>query len=257
MSSSGPDKRGVGMYRIKYSCINTIGRVRESNQDNFYCEGRYRFGKEKLNDICADGEIVSSDNRILAVLDGMGGEACGDKAALIAAAGIDDFDRASGNGRAVLYDMSVRLNSLVCQYAEFNRIGSMGSTLAAIRFSDDSVCLCNLGDSRIFRITSEGIRCISTDHIIPDYPLRKAPLTQFLGLPEGDCIIEPHIAEEKPLPGTAYLLCSDGITDMLSIEEIFETVKNEEDVSIACKLLADKALEAGGYDNITALLCKL
>lgn len=245
------------MYKIKYSCINTIGKVRESNQDNFYCEGRYRFGCEKFNDIIINGEFDSSENKLLAVFDGMGGEACGDKASLVSAAGTDAFDKIYGSGRVLLYEMSMKLNSLVCEYAEFNRVSSMGSTLAAVRFSDTAVSFCNLGDSRIFRITKEGIRCISKDHVVPDYPSKKAPLTQFLGLPEGDYIIEPYITEEQYIPDTTYLLCSDGITDMVSENEIFETVNGERDVKAACEILVNKALSAGGYDNITAILCRL
>lgn len=245
------------MYNVKYSCINTIGKVRESNQDNFYCEGRYRYGSEKFNDICLSGEFSPSENKVLAIFDGMGGEACGDKASLIAAAGAEAFDGIYGSGRVLLYEMSMKLNSLVCEYADFNRVSSMGSTLAAVRFSDTAVSFCNLGDSRIFRITDEGIKCISEDHVVPDYPSKKAPLTQFLGLPDGDYIIAPYITEEQPSHGTVYLLCSDGITDMLSEEEIAETVKNESDVKKACELLVNKALEAGGYDNITAILCRV
>lgn len=257
MFSFGHNDWGGFLYTIEYCCINTIGKVRESNQDNFYCEGRYRYGSEKFNDISLSGKISSSSDSILAVFDGMGGEACGDMASLVSAAGAGAFDGRQGNGKEILCDMSRNLNSLVCAYAESNGVSTMGTTLAAVRFSDSSAAFVNLGDSRIFSLGKDGIVQLSRDHTVPNYYKPKAPLTQFLGLPEKEYILEPYITELVPREGDMFLLCSDGITDMVKTEEIKAVVSEGADVRSACAMLVNKALENGGYDNITAVICKI
>ena len=242
------------MYRIEYACINTKGKVRESNQDNFYAQGRYRYGTEKHNDISVFGSIEDKENSILAVYDGMGGESCGDMASLVAAGATVNFDKIPGNGRDVLLTMAVKQNSLILEYAAFKKIDRMGSTLAAVRFSAEDMCFCNLGDSRIYKISPYGISRLSVDHTAKNYFEQKAPLTQYLGLPTDEFMIDPHITQEKYANGIKYLLCSDGITDMVDEKTIYDIVSSANDLKSACAFLVEDALEAGGHDNITAML---
>ena len=91
----------------------------------------------------------------------------------------------------------------------------------------------------------------------PGPPKKKTPLTQHLGINPEDFLIEPYIAKGELKAGDVYLLCSDGLTDMLSNLEIDEILSAgaspEEDV----RRLVDAALEKGGKDNVTAIVCRV
>ncbi len=246
----------ANIYEIEYGCINIKGGVRTSNQDNFYVRKRYRFGSEKLNDITLFGTFRSNENSVVSVYDGMGGEACGDMASLIAAGGTAEFDNRPGDSEQIVKALCLKLNELVNEYAQRNNVPSMGSTAAVIRFSANDICCGNLGDSRIYRI-NERITQISEDHTVKNYFRKKAPLTQYLGFMSDEIVLEPHIAHEDYTPGNAYLICSDGITDMLTDDVIFSIVSTAPSVKEAVSELVSAALKNGGIDNITAILCKI
>ena len=91
-----------------------------------------------------------------------------------------------------------------------------------IAFAKKSIHICNLGDSRIYRQNQGNIQQLSTDHVLRSYMFGKAPLTQFLGVEESDMKLEPFIKTLEYQAGDRYLLCSDGVTDMLSDQEIEE-----------------------------------
>ena len=243
------------IYEIEYACINARGRVREANQDNFYAEGNYRWGKEKNNDLSICGVIRSDENKILAVYDGMGGESMGDMASLISSRATADYDGTAGDGEEFLNNMCLALNSLVCEFANFKKIRCTGSTAVIIRFCADNLYCCNLGDSSVFRITKSDIVKISEDHVVKNYPKRKAPLTQFIGMPTDEVMMVPYITKHDYEEGAMYLLCSDGITDMVPEDEIFRIVTSEGTVSEKTQKLVEKAMLNGGIDNITALIC--
>ena len=86
---------------------------------------------------------------------------------------------------------------------------------------------------------------------------RKPGLTQFLGIEEEEYIIEPHIIELKLKSKDLYLLCSDGLTDMCSEEEITEILDKKDSLKIKTRQLAEAALNHGGRDNITIILCQI
>ncbi len=243
------------IYEIEYACINARGRVREANQDNFYAEGNYRCGKEKNNDQYICGVIKSDENKILAVYDGMGGESMGDMASLISSRATADYDGVCGDGEDFLNEMCLTLNSLVCEFAQSKQIRCTGSTAAIIRFCADNLYCCNLGDSSVFKITKSGIVKISEDHVVKNFPRKKAPLTQFIGMPTDEIMMVPYITKHDYEEGVMYLLCSDGITDMVTQNEIFSIVTSEGTVKEKTQKLVDKAMQNGGVDNITAIIC--
>ena len=244
-------------YKIEYGCVNIKGGVRAANQDNFYVQGRFRAAQEKFNDISLFGTASSDENAIFAVYDGMGGEACGDVASLIAAQGTLNYDRLPGDGAQILGDLCRSLNAAVCDFSRKNGVGTMGSTAAILRFSPAGVHICNLGDSRIYRLQGGELMQLSLDHSAKDYYRKKAPLTQFLGIPTEEIAIMPYIVGETYVPGVCYLACSDGITDMLTNDEIAAVISAADSVKKAVLHLVSAALKRGGMDNITAILCRI
>ena len=122
--------------------------------------------------------------------------------------------------------------------------------------------LCNIGDSKAFHFDGEKLEQISVDHCAATFYGEKPPLSQNLGIPPAEMMIEPHYARGYYHAGDIYLLCSDGLTDMVSIEEIAKILTEtaaggNTDVSNAAEKLLQKALDNGGRDNITIILCRV
>lgn len=241
-------------YTIKYYYTSHIGKRRQSNQDNLYCNGDYLNYDNSGTDGIVEGSISVSKQPVFAVFDGMGGEECGEMAAYIASKELSEFQF----GKAIKQDLvrfSKLANAKICNYTVEHELRSMGTTAAILKFVKGKFYLCNIGDSKIFQFSDGSLKQISYDHIGTAEPGRKPPLSQNLGIPEKDLIISPYIFNGEFSKKSMFLICSDGLTDMVSISEI-EKILNEDDVSCATEKLLQQALDNGGRDNITiVLLC--
>ena len=149
------------------------------------------------------------------------------------------------------------MNQAVCSYSEENKIRSMGTTAAVLGFGKDMIYACNLGDSRIYQSYDGQFRQISVDHVLSSVKFGKAPLTQYVGIPEESMSLDPSIAVYLPNKGARYLLCSDGMTDMLSDGEIADIMAREISVRETVEILLERALSKGGRDNVTIVLCEV
>lgn len=241
-------------YRISYSCISHTGYCRKMNQDNFICAGIYMNEAWNMDDFPISGSFSSRHPAAVGIFDGMGGEECGEVASFLAAEQASHLC-ISDEPEEDLMNFCDKANGRICQYAKRNRIGTMGTTAALLAFSNERIGLCNIGDSKIFRLTEEELEQLSVDHVgIAAYG-RKPPLTQSLGIPPEEFLIVPYITTRPYHKNDIYLICSDGLTDMVSQEEIAE-ILTETDFEKAGEKLLIRALENGGRDNITILLCK-
>lgn len=249
-------------YQINYAYACHTGKVRANNEDNFWCCGEYLPVENKGLESVRTGAASRESLPVLAVFDGMGGESCGETAAFLAA---EEFGRCRRenagklrrNPELFLRDACKKMNEAVCAYGKENKVSSMGTTMAMTAFGTRSVLACNLGDSRIYRMSGSALRRISTDHVLGGSLFGKAPLTQYLGLEEENMALEPAVLELSYQEGDKYLVCSDGITDMLSDREIEGLLKDEGTVEQAVSRLMERALEQGGRDNITVILCEI
>jgi protein phosphatase len=86
---------------------------------------------------------------------------------------------------------------------------------------------------------------------------RTPALSQCLGIPEDDFVISPYHAGVEYFKGDRFLLCSDGLTDMVTPKEIKRVLSKRKPVSKCAELLLNAALKAGGVDNITVMLCEV
>lgn len=84
----------------------------------------------------------------------------------------------------------------------------------------------------------------------------KPPLSQNLGIPPNELVIDPYLARGPYNDGDIYLICSDGLTDMVSVDEITEVLVSTP-IEEAITQLLEKALANGGKDNTTIILCKI
>ena len=128
----------------------------------------------------------------------------------------------------------------------------MGTTAAILKFAKDRIYLCNIGDSKIFRFSKGTLQQLSFDHVCPSESQEKPPLSQNLGIPESETVISPYIATADYQVGDLYLICSDGLTDMVTLSEIEDLFISEKEH--AAEPLLRLALENGGRDNITLIL---
>lgn len=100
------------------------------------------------------------------------------------------------------------------------------------------------------------MRQLSHDHIGISAYGTKPPLLQYLGVPHSELDINPHIEKGKFNTGDIYLICSDGLTDMLEIDELKAVLEHTEFDRIAQTLLS-RALFNSGKDNISMIVCKI
>lgn len=244
----------IRKFDIEYACVSTVGRLRKNNEDNFYVDAHYRTDLFALDDDRVSGTLCSADNPMVAVFDGMGGEACGEVAAFVAAESCEKFSHERDGYEEYLYELSEMLNERVREECERRSLVLMGTTCAMVQFGTTDIYVLNAGDSRIYKLASHELRRVSEDHCAGGY--HGKALTKFLGLP-GDEKLRPYIAMGGYKAGDMFLLCSDGVTDMLSDDEIRACIDHRLPVDTLARNLIDQALERGGYDNATALLCRI
>lgn len=240
-------------------CTKTdIGNKRSANQD-----------------FCGYHVADKYDIAFFFVADGMGGHNAGEIASSIAAitfidASKDFFDIDSPSGLERFINHTIKkANMLICRRARENpALKGMGTTFVAAAITKDFFMVANVGDSRAYLIDDKQIKQITIDHsyvqylvrqgLIDELEARKHPrkneITRALGAGED---VEVDFFTGGYEKGSYLLLCSDGLTNMITDEEIYKSVTESTDVYAACDELIKKANAAGGTDNISVALIKL
>lgn len=251
-------------YTIQYAYVSAMGKVRLNHEDNFWCEGKYLPEQNEGTDGIVTGSLPGNAFCGAAVLDGMGGECCGETAAFLGAKKFGEYLENYRPGfffrdpEAYIRDLTLSMNKAVTENADENKIMSMGSTVVLALFTRWWIHLANLGDSRIYVMNREGFRQVSRDHVLRSYAFGKAPLVQYLGMEDDeDTHPEPTVVSLHPEHDMQILLCTDGLTDMVPDPEIEKILNEEKDVSAAVEKLLNTALENGGRDNTTIWLGKI
>ena len=261
-----------------FSGKTDIGRRRKVNQDTFahtalapdanlfvVCDGMGgTFGGAEASRIACDTFCAAMQNALPEILSDAA-VICSDAEAIAArrdrlfASIPDALERASAEANRAVYEAAMADPTLQ----------GMGTTLVALLVWGEYACAVNIGDSRLYAVTAEEITQISHDHSYVQYlvDLGKLPpeeartnanrniITRAVGTGES---VEADIFLVDPnLIGRAvFLLCSDGLSSMLTDAEIAETVRRADSVEEAVDALSARANAAGGSDNITAVLCR-
>lgn len=213
---------------------------------------------------------IAPEIGLFAVADGMGGYRGGELASRIAVSALDRFYRdhreTTGSSTALLsMDKAFRLANDEVRRRRQGTLAKMGSTLSALTIQRDHIVIGHIGDSRIYRLRGDRLQQLTSDHSLVS-ALRDAGvsdmvihsrfghvLTRAIGV-EGE--MTPDISVEAIEPGDLFLLCTDGLSDVLDDESI-EQILRELPPSEATTALVEEALRRGGEDNITALLVKM
>lgn len=252
-------------FYLEASCGCNVGRLRKNNEDNFYFNGQILPQENKGIDIpmC---QRVNQETVCYAVFDGMGGEADGQIASYLAAntfqKDCESIERGGLLSESFFSSVVNHMNNAVYLKAE-QLNNHMGTTAAMIGFCEDSIYLCNIGDSRIYRFRQGRLTQISMDHTesIPPFlrnsANRKPRLSQCIGISPEELVLEPYIAQGSAKMDDIYVISSDGMTDMLSEQEILNILNNTENVVTCVEKLIDKSLMNGGKDNVTVIVIKV
>ena len=251
-------------YKLEVANVSYVGCKRPHNEDS-----------------TASNEALG----ILVLADGMGGYKAGEVASAIAVTGIYNdvvsglknsnpagIDEDSGlDHHSILIRNAVnRANSSIYNTAQTDeQCQGIGTTVVAVITYDNSISIAHVGDSRLYRIRSGDFKQITKDHSLvqelidrglfsPEEAEKNAPknlVTRALGI---DAKVEIDVIEDKLVNGDIYLLCSDGLTDMVKDEEIHLTLgKYSANLAHAADKLVEIANKYGGKDNISVILARV
>lgn len=227
------------------------GSKRSNNQDSIYY---------------SDKPVGPLPNLYI-VADGMGGHRAGDQASKMAIDIAVDFIKKSTieNPIAVLKRAMIFANNEIYKTASRDPdLRGMGTTMVAAVAQEDKLYVANIGDSRLYSIGNE-IKQITMDHSLVEELIRDGKLERKKGRnhPEKNIITKAMGSKEEVIPDffeidinpeDKYLLCSDGLSNMVEDDEIRDIVIDNEDLAKTAQALVDRANYYGGADNISVVI---
>ena len=255
-----PDEPLRVVPRVKFVARSEIGHARENNEDKF---DFYEPDEEPL--LAARGSVYL-------VCDGMGGHNAGQIASELAAKQfLHAYYHLGGTAQEAARHAILQAHHYIAEMASKipSRYG-MGTTLTALILKQDEGILAHVGDSRCYRLREGVFEQLSRDHtlvarlveqgiITPEqarYHPQRNVIRQAVGVADPSEPLEPDIETFALQAGDLYLLCSDGLTDMVDDAEI-EAILRDEPPTRAAWRLVDRALANGGRDNITVVLVRI
>ncbi|MBB6426888.1 protein phosphatase 2C domain-containing protein [Sphingopyxis sp. JAI128] len=239
------------MKRNRTAWIATdTGAVRAVNEDRCFVGSWTSDGRDGVASVTLAEDFWSA-----AIADGMGGHDAGELASETAIAALQPLlSRMIGDAEVGAIVNAVNEQVFEAMYSPRGRPG-MGSTIAAIVGGRDRTLLFNVGDSRIYLLRNDKLEQLSTDDTLdrrhPAGP-RNHALTQSLGGTVSRLSVVPHTKSLALDTSDRILLCSDGLTDMLSDADIFTVLSARPEHP--AQALVSAALRAGGRDNVTVVL---
>lgn len=246
--------------------LSDVGQQREHNEDSF---------------------VILPEFDLYIVADGMGGHRAGDVASKMATHTIASFFQATAKEDATWpfhFDphLTVEENRLITGIKVANKrifeastryreVHGMGTTVVGALVARDRgrMYVAHVGDSRCYRVRDGSITLLTRDHsllndyllVMPDMTpeqrdeLPKNVITRALGMQDSVVV---DLVPEQPHPGDVYVLCSDGLSGMITDEELLETVlAGGEDVDTMAQQLVQRANEHGGEDNVTVVVLRI
>jgi PPM family protein phosphatase len=256
-----PLKPGEGWA---YAGKSDVGRTRAHNEDSI---------------------AINEQLQLVALADGMGGYQAGEVASKIAIDVLTDeisesklterdiarIDPETGTSVAMrrLRSAIEKANNRICSVSrEREDLDGMGTTIVAACFYDGRVGIAHVGDSRCYRYRDGTLEQLTKDHSLVQEQLEKGLIsadqanaspqknliTRALGI---DALAQADTQEFRTRSGDVYLLCSDGLSDMVEHDGLQKEIAKTESLDTAVKRLVDAANEAGGRDNISVILVRV
>nr|WP_216645855.1 PP2C family serine/threonine-protein phosphatase [Isoptericola halotolerans] len=232
---------------MRYAARSDVGLVRQNNQDSAY-----------------------AGPNLLVVADGMGGHAGGDIASSLAIAALAPLDRSEHGPQEALADLERTVEQARQDLVHASEVdpdlAGMGTTVTALLRSGNTLAMAHLGDSRAYLLRDGVLNQVTVDHtfvqhlvdtgrISPDeaetHPQRNVVM-RVLG--DFDVDLTPDMSVREAHPGDRWLLCSDGLSGFVPVEQLAEVLTECESPEEAADLLLTLAMTAGSTDNITVVV---
>jgi serine/threonine protein phosphatase PrpC len=250
--------------RVRFSGATNIGRKREHNEDSI---------------------SLPQTLRLAIVADGMGGHASGDVASRLAVDTVTEYFQATTDQQTLTWPYKVESE----ERSEINRMtqavmlanmniwertqkdggqSRMGTTIVAMYFLDDKVIIGHVGDSRCYRMREGELVQLTEDHsLINDYiKMKRMTAEEAENWPHKNVVVRAlgmketvavDIYSEKPVAGDCYILCSDGLSGMITDDQLAGALGAERDLDRCVEKLIDMANDNGGVDNISVVLARV
>ncbi|MBQ2603982.1 MAG: serine/threonine-protein phosphatase [Clostridia bacterium] len=254
----------------KVSIATHMGYYRTINEDNYFAD---ELGVSIIDNHTKTADFSLEKRRVFAVCDGMGGEDLGEEASKITAETLQEFSEIMKTSlQSELHELvnkyASEANNRVCKMIKERRVSHSGSTLALVCVDNRYVSVFNIGDSRVYSYRNDLVQ-VSEDQTLAVRKIKANIYTEEEAKKTNDShVITSYVGSDsrdvglkalayKPIKANdiTILLCSDGLTDMCSDEEIQEILSQDSDNP--AKLLIEKALENGGEDNVTCIVIKI
>jgi PPM family protein phosphatase len=263
-TSSGPNATQRALRPWSFAGGSDVGRQRAHNEDAI---------------------LVDTDRKLVVLADGMGGYQAGEVASQLAvevvrdesastlAAEVDlgriDPDTGISVAMRQLRGAIEKANNRICSVARGREeLNGMGTTIVAAQFYGGRVGITHVGDSRCYRMREGLLEQLTRDHsyvqdqlekgLISEDDARHSPqknlITRALGI---DAIAEADVQEFRTRPADVYLLCSDGLSDLVEIEQMQATLNGAQTLDAQVKRLIEQANGNGGRDNISVILVRV
>lgn len=229
---------------LRYAARSDRGLIREINQDSFY-----------------------AGPRLLAVADGMGGMAAGDVASNIVIAGMAPLDE-DVPGDAIIDTMRTAVDNANQQLRDAvdanPALEGMGTTLTALLFTGSRFCLVHVGDSRAYLVRDGEFVQVTKDDTYVQMLVDEGRLTneEANSHPQKSLLtraldgrdVDPEYSVRQAFAGDRYLICSDGLSGVVSAETIADAMREYVDPNQCVERMVALALRGGGPDNITVVV---
>ena len=225
------------------------GRLRESNEDSLTVAGW-------VSDVAMSAPRRSrhelAEPLLVAIADGMGGHAAGEVASRYAIKRLA-AEPFSGSAAAVSGTLGTINAELYQSMAADRSLLGMGTTVVGLLVTARRVVWFNVGDSRLYRVRGGELVQLSVDDVPPGP--RSGMITQTLGGAPAFMPISPHVGAADLSPPSRWLLCSDGLSDMLADAEIERAMASSDEDAL--RALFTQAMQAGGVDNISIIVASV
>jgi serine/threonine protein phosphatase PrpC len=232
-------------FALRYAVRSDVGLLREGNEDSAY-----------------------AGPHLLAIADGMGGHAAGEVASAVAISALAplDADTTGLDMLQALADAVAHANASLHEITQTDpATEGMGTTLTALLWAGAQVALCHIGDSRAYLLRGGEFYQITHDHTLVQSLVDEGRLTPEAAAshPQRSLVMralqssipaDPDLTMLQAELGDRYLLCSDGLSDVVSDETLGKTLSQLPDLDEAVEQLIDLAIRSGGPDNITCVL---
>lgn len=240
-------------------------------------------GRERAHN--EDAILVDGERKLVVLADGMGGYQAGEVASQLAVDVVRDdsshldiseadlgrIDPDTGISVAMrqLRGAIEKANNRICSVARGREeLNGMGTTIVAARFYDGRVGVAHVGDSRCYRMREHTLEQLTRDHsyvqdqlekgLISEEDAKHSPqknlITRALGI---DAIAEADVQEFRTRPGDIYLLCSDGLSDLVDDDSLQTALSTDKPPADHIKFLIDAANANGGRDNISVIIVRV